>query len=93
MLNPKYTRYADRLRELIEEGQRVAKLERYLRTDSSSFRISRQVIVAVLDLNNRQVIVALCDVATVILAYSFLMVIVGRKERKLFGCYPVNYNP
>lgn len=23
MLNPKYTKYADRLRELIEEGQRV----------------------------------------------------------------------
>jgi len=28
MLNPKYQRYADRLRELIEEGQTVAKLER-----------------------------------------------------------------
>lgn len=28
MLNPKHKRYADRLRELIEEGQAVAKLER-----------------------------------------------------------------
>ena len=28
MLNPKYTKYADRLRELLEEGQKVAKLER-----------------------------------------------------------------
>lgn len=28
MLNPKYQRYADRLRELIEDGQTVAKLER-----------------------------------------------------------------
>jgi len=28
MLDPKYQRYADRLRELIEEGQVVAKLER-----------------------------------------------------------------
>ena len=28
MLSPKYKRYADRIRELIEEGQAVAKLER-----------------------------------------------------------------
>lgn len=28
MLNPKYKRYADRLRELVEEGQTVAKLEK-----------------------------------------------------------------
>ena len=53
--------------------------------DSSSFRISRQLIVAVLDLNNRQLIVALCDVRSVIVAYSFLVVIVSRKERKLCG--------
>jgi hypothetical protein len=28
MLNPTYSRYADRLRELIQEGQAVAKLEK-----------------------------------------------------------------
>jgi hypothetical protein len=28
MLNPKYQRYAERLKELIEEGQAVAGLER-----------------------------------------------------------------
>lgn len=28
MMNPKYTRYAERLRELVEEGKRVAQLEK-----------------------------------------------------------------
>src|SRR3990172_5062338 len=63
----------------------LMSLADYLGADSSSFRISRQLIVAVLDLNNRQLIVALCDVRSVIVAYSFLVVIVTRKERKLCG--------
>lgn len=37
MLNPKYKKYADRLQELIEEGDRVAKLEKPSQSSSAKY--------------------------------------------------------